>query len=322
MAIPKVSLVFTSFNHREYLTQALDALLGQTFRDFELIIVDDCSTDGSQQILQEYASRDSRIRLFLNEYNSGNYVYSTNQGFTYAKAPYIVFAQCDDYAETTQLERMVKILDCRHEVGVVFCASRMVDERGLVLGEDYDVREKVFRNECIADTFIPGVQMRYYLLHSCTIPNLSAAMIRRELFERYGGLSNRYLVLADWDFWLKTTLETDFYYLREPLNNFRQHRTTIRASIKIKRQIEELLQMYYDFFRLSNMRFKDSWRWKNRIARIWLDYYTQGVKAWFGALFPLLRVSVGYDFYLPLLLVLQVGRGMVQGIGHKIGIVK
>lgn len=319
---PAISIIFTSFNHREYLAQALDSLLGQTFGDFELIVVDDCSTDGSQDLLREYAARDSRIRLILNERNSGSYVHSTNQGVAYARAPYLVFAQCDDYAEPTQLERLVRVMDTYPHVGVAFSASRMVDGHGTVLGEDYAVREPAFRRRCESDVLIPREQMRRYFLHSCVIPNLSAAMVRREFFEKQGGLSDRYFVLADWDFWLKTTLECDFYYLREPLNNFRQHRTTIRASIKVKRQVEEVFRMYYGFFRLSGMGFRDSWRWKNRIARIWTDYLGEGKKAWFGALCPLLGVSLRYDPCLPLLLVAQAGIFTGRWAGRKIGIVK
>ncbi|WP_283390587.1 glycosyltransferase family 2 protein [Millionella massiliensis] len=322
MDAPKVSIIFTSFNHKEYLSQALDALLGQSFEDFELIVVDDCSTDGSQLVLQDYAIRDKRIRLYLNDHNSGSYVYSTNQGAAYARAPYVVFAQCDDYAESTQLEKMAAVLDAYPSVGVVFSASRMVNELGQCLGEDFEVREKAFQQACQTDTFIEKQQMRRYLLHSCVIPNLSAAMVRRELFEMEGRLSSKYVVLADWDFWLKTALKTDFYFIRQPLNNFRQHKTTIRASIKIQRQIEEVFQMYYTFFDIAQMKAKDTWHWKNRIARIWIFYISQGLRAWFGALPTLLKVSMRYNLYFPFILTGQLCVLTLRLIGQKIGIVK
>lgn len=298
---PRISIVFTSFNHREFLPQALDSLLNQTFRDFELIVVDDCSTDGSQRILEEYAARDTRIRLFLNDRNSGSYVHSTNLGATKATAPYIIFAQCDDYAEPTQLEKLYTAMTGHPDVGVVFSASRMVDQNGASLGEDFDVREQEFKRYCATDVLIPKKQMSRFLLYSCVIPNLSAALVRRELFELQGGLNTSYFVLADWDFWLKTSLECDFYYLREPLNNFRQHDTTIRASVKFKRQMQEVFTMYYDFFRSARMGFGQSLRWKNNIARIWCCSVRRGTAAWFASLWPLLRLSAKYDFYFPLI---------------------
>ena len=100
---PKISIVFTSFNHREFLKEALDALINQTFKDFELIIIDDNSSDGSQEILKKY-TYDKRVKLHLLEKNTGSYVYSSNIGASKAKSEYIIFAQCDDVAEKTQLE--------------------------------------------------------------------------------------------------------------------------------------------------------------------------------------------------------------------------
>lgn len=240
---PSISVVFTSYNHREYLRQALDALINQTFKNFELIIVDDCSTDGSQEILKEYAVLDQRIRLYLNDKNSGSYVISTNYGASLATAPYVVFAQCDDWAERNQLELLYQQF-CLYDIGVVFSSSYMVDSDGNVLGLDFEYRSKLFKKNCNSDCVIKDKDAFLYLLDSCIIPNLSAALIKKELFDELKGLSEDYVVLSDWDFWLKLSQKCDFYYIRQPLNNFRQHSTTIRNSVKIERQIDELFLMY------------------------------------------------------------------------------
>ena len=120
---PKISVVFTSYNHKEYLRQALDAIICQTFNEFELIIVDDSSTDGSQDVLKEYAKKDSRIRLYLNEKNSGSYVNSTNYGVSLAVAPYIVLAQCDDFAFPNQLQELYDARLANKSYKVVFSSS-------------------------------------------------------------------------------------------------------------------------------------------------------------------------------------------------------
>jgi glycosyltransferase involved in cell wall biosynthesis len=250
--VPKISIIFTSYNHSEYLKKALDSILAQTFTDFELIIVDDCSTDGSQEILHYYES-DTRVKLFLLEKNTGSYVLSSNFGANKAVSDYILFAQCDDFAEPAQLEKLYIAMINNPSVGVVFSSSIMVDKNGIIIGNDFEHREKLFKQKCVSDKLITSKEMKRFLLSSCVIPNLSAALIKRSLFEKQGGLSPDYLVLADWDFWLKTALETNFYYIREPLNNFRQHDTTIRASVKIKRQIEEVFRMYYTFFKLADI---------------------------------------------------------------------
>lgn len=318
----KISIVFTSYNHKDFLKEALDSLLRQTFADFELLIIDDCSTDGSQEVLRKYEAQDERIRLFVNHKNSGSYVYSTNQGASYATAPYVVFAQCDDYAEPTQLQQLYDAITSNQEVGVVFSASKMVDKRGDVLNEDYNVREKAFKKLCAVDVRISKKQMERFLLDSCVIPNLSAAMIRRDLFEKQGGLSDRYFVLADWDFWLKTSQECDFYYLREPLNNFRQHDTTIRASVKLKRQIEEVFLMYFGFFHSSGMEILPSLRWKNRVARIWICYAKQGPFVWLTSLCSLMRTSAKYDPIFPIVMIFNLLVAPFLYVGRRISIAK
>lgn len=293
---PKISIIFTSYNHKEFLIEALEGLLNQTFRDFELIVVDDCSTDGSQELLKKYAI-DPRVKLNLLNKNTGSYVHSSNLGASKAVADYIIFAQCDDFAEKTQLESLFNVIIRNPNVGVVYSSSNMIDKNGKNIGCDFDVREKKFRMQCANDALISRTQMSEYFLYSCVIPNLSAALIRRSLFEKIGGLSSEYLVLADWDFWLKMTLECDFFYLRKPLNSFRQHDTTIRKSIKLKRQINEVFEMYYSFFKRTQLKFSERIKWEFNIASIWLAYFRSGKKAWLYSLVPLQITAIRYCFY-------------------------
>lgn len=276
MEKPEVSIVFTSYNHKEYLCQALDSLLAQTFTNFELIIIDDCSTDDSQVVLSEYAQKDSRIRLTLNKKNSGSYVHSTNQGAALCTAPYIIFAQCDDWAESTQLEKLVNAIE-HYDVGVVFSCSNLVDENGQLLGVDYDVRERSFRKVFNKDGVLSREDARHFFFNSCIIPNLSAALFKRSLYTELGGLSKNYKVLADWDFWLRATTICDFFYIREPLNNFRQHRTTIRSSVKMKLQLSELFNMFYSFG-LSNS--YSSLYMSRYIVRLWVRWIKNNPKDW------------------------------------------
>lgn len=282
---PAISVVFTSYNHREYLRQALDALINQTFRDFELIIVDDCSTDGSQEILKEYAKKDSRIRLFLNERNGGSYVISTNYGASLANAPYIIFAQCDDWAEPTQLERLYDVIS-KENVSVVFSASNMVDEKGNFICIDLIHRSEKFIKELLHDSKIYSTDAFDYLIESCIIPNLSAAIIRTERYRELGGLSSDFLVLADWDFWLRLSQRGDFYYIKAPLNNFRQHKTTIRSSVKIEKQIKELLLMYSNAINIEP-------RKKSNILSFaafnWIINIKGNYKNWFSCFWPVYK---------------------------------
>jgi glycosyltransferase involved in cell wall biosynthesis len=294
MTSPAISVVFTSYNHREYLCQALDAIINQTFKDFELIIVDDCSTDGSQDLLKIYAQKDKRIKLFLNEKNSGSYVLSTNYGASLAKGKYILFAQCDDYSELTQLETLYNIAVSHPKISLIFSASNMVDENNNVLGSDFDVRSRSFRNKCCNDTIITKELFQKFIFESCVVPNLSAALFSRELFESIGGLDAEYLVVADWDIYFKISCVSDIYYIRKELNNFRQHSTTIRNSIKLESQMKEMKTLFYNLSKLS-IPFYNIAKIRKKVIYLWLSFLRKSPKNWFIAINNLLPIMIKED---------------------------
>lgn len=291
---PELSIVFTSYNHKEFLRQAVDSLLAQTYRNFELIIIDDCSTDGSQQILLEYENV-ANVKLFLREKNSGSYVKASNFGAAQAKGKYLLFAQCDDFAEPEQIQQLMNAFNLHQTIGVSFCRSTLVNESGKVIGDDFSIRESSFRALCKTDTVITGKQIRTFFSKSCVIPNLSAAVIKHELYLKSGGLSEQYLVAADWAFWLRLSELCDFYYTAKPLNNFRQHKTTIRSTIKIKKQIVEIYQLFYNHIEEYKLTGKDKLDFRVGAGAIWLSYFSQGPKAWLLSFPELLKSTFKFE---------------------------
>lgn len=238
-----ISIVLTSYNHKEYIEKAITQILNQTYENIELIIVDDCSTDGSQEIIKKYQNYNN-VKIILLDKNLGSYVKSTNYGAKYASGKYINFAQCDDYSDIFLLEKLHKALKQNTECGVAYSASYMIDENNTIIGDDYSLRSKRFKERVSSSPVIHGNDFRTLLYESCVIPNLSAVLIKKDLFISIGGLSDNYFVLADWDMWIRISYHTDFFYIKEKLNFFRQHSTTIRSKISIKRQLKELIQMF------------------------------------------------------------------------------
>jgi len=287
---PEISVVFTSYNHKEYLEQALESLINQTFSNFELIIVDDCSTDGSQDILKRYAG-DERVKLHLLEENSGSYVSASNYGFNYATAEYVIFAQCDDFSEKNQLYELIKSAEENQNVAVVFSSSNLIDENGNFILCDFDIRTNLFKIYHKSNSIIHFKEMNNYLLNSCVIPNLSAALIKKSVLEEFNLFSNKYFVLADWDLWLKISTKYNFYYIRQPLNNFRQHSTTIRNSIKLKRQVFEVIEMFYDHINSSNSSFLYKIKVEYYISKAWMLYFFDNKLLWISSFFDILNYS-------------------------------
>ena len=238
-----ISVVLTSYNHKDYLGQAIAHILGQTYVNIELIIVDDCSTDGSQEIIKSYANN-PKVKTFLLEKNLGSYVKSTNLGASYASGMYLNFAQCDDYSDKCLLEKLYDALKHHPQCGIAYSGSYMVNENDVIVGDDYRIRSDRFKKKILSSAVIKGEDFRTLLYESCVIPNLSAVLVRKEIYQKVGGLSTDYLVLADWDMWIRTSYHTNFFYVNEKLNYFRQHSETIRSRISIKKQLDELIQMY------------------------------------------------------------------------------
>lgn len=314
---PLVSIVFTSYNHKEYLRQALDSLVSQTYPNLEIIIIDDCSTDGSQEVLKEYEHIEN-INLQLKTQNSGSYVKASNYGASFAKGEYILFAQCDDFAEANQIETLLNAFESNPSVGVVFSKSNLVDEKGITFTDDFVGRERSFKRSVKENGLITRSKMKEFLSFSCVIPNLSAALIKHDLFKEINGLSERYLVVADWEFWLDLTEKTDFYYIHQPLNYFRQHGTTIRSSIKMKTQIIEIYKMFYNHISKNQLTPVQEHKIKLGAGAVWFSYFIENKKAWlecYSSVLPEIKQIEKRALYY---LFLGVKKQITEYIYHKI----
>jgi glycosyltransferase involved in cell wall biosynthesis len=113
--MPTVSVIVPNYNHARYLRRRIDSILAQAYRDFELILLDDCSTDDSREILASY-SGDPKVRIEFNAKNSGSVFKQWNKGVQTARGRYICIAESDDYADAHFLARMVPILEEQPEV--------------------------------------------------------------------------------------------------------------------------------------------------------------------------------------------------------------
>lgn len=236
-----VSLIVASYNHAAFLPRRMDSLIAQTYPDIEILVIDDRSPDNSVEILRTYADH-PKVTL-IERAENGGWVTVSNQGVDLAKGEFVLFANCDDDCDPRMVERLVAAMRDNPSAGIAFCRSRMIDEAGRDLGDDFTIREPAFRARCATDTFLTRDEMRRFLLHSCVIPNLSAALIRRDAFVAAGGLTAAYRACSDWDLFFRVADAWDFAYVAEPLNGFRQHGTTIRSATKGR-------VTYDEFFRL------------------------------------------------------------------------
>ena len=114
--MPKVTVIMPLYNAKKYVREAMDCILNQTFKDFEFLIIDDCPTDGTLDIVNQI--QDNRIRIIHNGKNQG-IAYSRNRGLAEAKGEYIALMDDDDLTPLDRLEREVSFLDDYPEIGVI-----------------------------------------------------------------------------------------------------------------------------------------------------------------------------------------------------------
>jgi len=262
-----VSVVVASYNHAKFLEQRMESLIRQTYQDIEIIVIDDCSPDNSLEILRKYGSH-PKVKLIVREKNGG-WVVVSNQGVEMSSGEFILFANCDDDCDPRMIERLVEGMKANPTAGIAFCRSLLVDEHDQVLGDDFVIREPSFRVKCSTDTLVSGTEMSRFLLHSCVIPNLSAALIRRECFASIGNLSPAYRACSDWDLFFRIVTRYDVAYIAESLNKFRQHKTTIRSVTKGRVAYEEFFRLLLGQIRLLNLTFIERSHFRIRVMYLW-----------------------------------------------------
>ena len=228
---PTVSVVVPNYNHARFLPKRIDSVLRQTFQDFELILLDDCSTDESRSILSEYAS-DPRVRLELNETNSGSPFKQWSRGIRIARGELIWIAESDDYADATLLERLVAILENDPAVAFAYCRSWLVDEDDDLHGFEDSCLGHLEPQRWESDFCADGrEECRSCFVYNNPAANASSVVFRKAACELVGGVDETMRTSGDWKLWAAMALTGKVAYLSEPLNYYRLHNATVRNQM-------------------------------------------------------------------------------------------
>jgi len=265
-----VSVIVASYNHAEFLQERMDSLLNQTYKNIEIIVIDDCSTDNSREVLRQYKPN-QKVRLIERDSNSG-WVSVSNQGVALSQGEFIIFANCDDACDSGMIVALVDSLQKNPTAGISFCCSELIDSSGNRLGSDFDQRERSFRAKCARDVLLTRGEMTRFLMHSCVIPNLSAALFRKNTYILSGGLTSKYQVCADWDLFFNVTKKCEVFYISQALNYFRQHETTIRSSTKERKYLLEIIEIILSNIKLQKSNFYETSKYRLNAMYILAEY--------------------------------------------------
>ncbi|MDM9379595.1 glycosyltransferase [Chlorogloeopsis sp. ULAP01] len=216
--MPKVSVVMTAYNAMAYLPQTMETLLWQSFTDFELVLVNNGSTDN----IVEWVTQLSEPRIKLISQENRGIPGGLNRGIAHAQGEYITFLDADDLWDPTKLEKQVKILDENPEVGLVYNWVTLIDEHSK------DIGGLIHRHSIVK--FKAEGDVRKQLLEQDIIGCGSSAMVRRVCFEEVGVFDPSFTIAADWDMWVRIGLHYPFKVIKEPLTYYRKHSRSMTSN--------------------------------------------------------------------------------------------
>jgi glycosyltransferase involved in cell wall biosynthesis len=226
---PLISVIVPNYNHARFLPERLSSIMRQTYTKLEIILLDDCSTDESLNLLQEFIASEPRARLITNEENSGSTFIQWRKGITEAKGKYIWIAESDDSANPELLARLVHYLESDSEISLACCQLRMMDPEGKIGGTPDGWLGELDSNRWGKSFINDGIdEIRSYLSKKNTILNASGVVFRR--FEGIELLADPTMRLcADWLFWSRLLSRGKIAYHSEPLNYWRLQSSNART---------------------------------------------------------------------------------------------
>ena len=228
--MPQVSIILPNYNYARYLKERVTSILVQTMRDFELIYLDDASTDESNAVIRQF-SEDPRLHLNLFDNNSGTVYQRWNDGAAQATGDWLWFAGADDSAHPQFLERLLALARQHPTSAILYSRPAAIDGRGRLCS--------MYCHWCSGTTqalegnfFCVGQEAIERLSKGCYLSTASSMPIRRDAFEEVRGFDVNLWVAADWDLYLHLLHRHDIAYTAEPLVYFRQHGTNATSTTK------------------------------------------------------------------------------------------
>ena len=276
---PFVSVIIPNYNHAQYLEQRLYSVLNQTYQDFEVIIIDDKSTDNSLEIISRYKDDPHVSHLVINEVNSGNPFEQWTKGISLSKGEVVWIAESDDWCELNMLEKLVASFSKKKGCSIAYCNLSIVNENGVLIEQGKEGRNQYF----LGTQFI-----KRYLCLANIIRNSSCAIFSRKIASSISKDYEHFKGAGDYFFWVNLALKGNVAIVNLPLCYFRCHSNSVTSRrdsdgtnfFEEKIVFDFILQkvhiswlrkqgaLYYHWIRIINMEYDDK-EIRMRLYQLW-----------------------------------------------------
>lgn len=244
----EVSVIIPNYNYARFLQQRIESVLAQTYTNYEIILLDDASTDDSVSILNHYSTNSHVTHLEINPVNTGSPFAQWQKGISLSRGKYIWIAESDDAAEPSFLEKAISVLNQYPQASFCFLGSQCIDEKGNQLSTDFDRwTSKQLRHPHNIGVFDGEDYIKHNLYWRNYIYNASGVVFRKQCFKQIKDLScfsMRYS--GDWLFWVEMARQGSVVELYEKLNLFRLHltSTTVKGNVSGDAVLEDIQVVY------------------------------------------------------------------------------
>ena len=231
--MPKVSIIIPTYNSSRFIKRTIGSVLAQTFRDWELIIVDDCSKDNTELAVKEFAKIDKRIKFFKTPKNSGGPATPKNIGIEKAEGEYIAFLDHDDEWFPEKLEKQLRVFENskNKNLGLVSCYFNIRDNN---TNKIIYTHTKLFKGDVL-----------HNLIKGNFIVTCSNVFTKKSILEKVGLFDINLKVSDDWDMWLRIVEKGyTFDYIQEPLLNYFIHQHNACYGNKNLNEKKEFAYLY------------------------------------------------------------------------------
>lgn len=218
---PLVTVIIPNYNHEQFLETRIESVLNQTFKDFEVIILDDCSTDNSKKVIDSFKDNIYVKEIILNDKNSGSTFLQWNKGIEKANGKYIWIAESDDWCEPTLLENLVFQLQSNENISIGFVQSICFDESSSIRF----ISQNKYLNQVVN-----GKEFNMnYMLYSNRIVNASMVLFKKNIALNISDEYLTYKYCGDWLFWFLIINNNEVFISGKVLNYFRKHKGDVSS---------------------------------------------------------------------------------------------
>jgi len=268
MQVPSVSVIIPTYQRSHWVSEAIESVLAQTYKDYEIIVVNDGSTDNTAQVLNQFQDK---IRI-IEQDNKGSSA-ARNIAIQNSQGRYIAFLDDDDRWLPSKLEKQIALLESERKVGLIYSDMFLFDEKE-VFPEPRGKKHPIHLGRISWMLFLFG----------SSVPLASSVVVRRETLDEIGLFDETLRFCVDYDLWLRISEKWLLYYLDEPLTMYRLSDTNMTKNregvlLGALRLKEKALARNPDYRRLSaNMLHQGFYRYYLALANLYINR-SEGEKA-------------------------------------------